>query len=124
MQFSAHLFVLHGPHPHVFCLGRRPTNQPSEAQFMPQRSLTIECDQSRYRPLLSFNKAYCSVHSISDPELFSLNLCGKSFEYPHDHTTPCTNILPLECTSCTKRLEHSYMYVLAMYIEFDMHMQI
>ena len=67
--------------------GGHPTST-SEAQFMPRRSLYIVCDQSCNRPLLSFKHA---MHPI----------------YPH--VNPCTNIVPLDCTSSTMQLENPYI---------------
>ena len=84
-------------------IGGQPTKT-SKAQLLPQRSLTIECDQNFDRPLLLFKH---TMQPISYPEPFQHALCSKSLEQPY---TTCTYPLPLGHTSCTKELEHSYIH--------------
>ena len=48
------------------------------------------------------------MHPIPDPEPFLHNLYSINVDHPH--TTPSTNILPLECISRIKKLKDGYIY--------------
>ena len=88
MQLSTYLFLLQGPPP-PYLLPRQEVIQPAPVKHNSSHNdHSIECDQSCNRSLLLFKHA---MHSI----------------YPQ--ANPCTNIVPLDCTSSTKELENPYI---------------